>query len=98
MLLLFIAVCFAYLQLCERAKASECPLWFTSQDQDTPLHADLPLNTAVALPIRLESSQKVLLVLSLYMQLYICTTLRYELLCYVYIVRTINNNKALACA
>eukprot|EP00611_Tribonema_gayanum_P020591 TRINITY_DN3780_c0_g1_i1.p1 TRINITY_DN3780_c0_g1~~TRINITY_DN3780_c0_g1_i1.p1 ORF type:complete len:538 (+),score=136.60 TRINITY_DN3780_c0_g1_i1:226-1839(+) len=44
--------------LCERARESECPLWFTSKDHDTPLHADLPLNTAVVLPIRLESMRK----------------------------------------
>ncbi|CAB1104498.1 unnamed protein product [Ectocarpus sp. CCAP 1310/34] len=37
-------------QLCEQARASECPLWFKS----TParkLHPSLPINTAVVLPV-----------------------------------------------
>lgn len=42
--------------LCERAHESECPLWFTGADQDGPLHADLPLTTAIVLPIRLDSN------------------------------------------
>jgi hypothetical protein len=46
-------------QLCVRARENECPLWFTSKDQDTPLHTDLPLSTAVVLPIRLDGSHKV---------------------------------------
>ncbi|CAN0088492.1 unnamed protein product [Ectocarpus sp. 6 AP-2014] len=39
-------------QLCEQARASECPLWFKS----TParkLHPSLPINTAVVLPVHL---------------------------------------------
>lgn len=42
----------SFLQLCEQAKTSECPLWFTST-ATKKLHPSLPLNTAVVLPVRL---------------------------------------------
>ena len=41
-------------QLCEQARASECPLWFTSTAV-RKLHPSLPLNTAVVLPVHLDS-------------------------------------------
>lgn len=42
------------LQLCEQARASECPLWFTSTAMKK-LHPSLPINTAVVLPVRLHT-------------------------------------------
>ncbi|CAN0063883.1 unnamed protein product [Pylaiella littoralis] len=39
-------------QLCEQARASECPLWFVST-ATKKLHPSLPLNTAVVLPVYL---------------------------------------------
>lgn len=42
------------LQLCEQARASECPLWFTSTSTKK-LHPSLPLNTAVVLPVHLHA-------------------------------------------
>eukprot|EP00903_Cladosiphon_okamuranus_P011855 g11137.t1 len=41
-------------QLCEQARASECPLWFTST-ATKKLHPSLPLNTAVVLPVHLHA-------------------------------------------
>lgn len=41
-------------QLCEQARASECPLWFTSTAV-RKLHPSLPLNTAVVLPVHLDT-------------------------------------------
>eukprot|EP00752_Nemacystus_decipiens_P007986 g7135.t1 len=41
-------------QLCEQARASECPLWFTST-ATKKLHPSLPLNTAVVLPVHLDA-------------------------------------------
>lgn len=41
-------------QLVDKARNEEDLLWYTSTNPDTPLHVDLPLNTAVALPISLD--------------------------------------------
>lgn len=40
--------------MCEQAKASECPLWFTSTPS-RKLHPSLPINTAVALPVHIDT-------------------------------------------
>jgi hypothetical protein len=37
---------------------NEKPLWFTSTHPNTPLHDDLPLNTAVAIPLTLDALHK----------------------------------------
>lgn len=42
-------------QLVDKARNEEDLLWYTSTNPDTPLHVDLPLNTAVALPISLDA-------------------------------------------
>ncbi|CAM9205077.1 unnamed protein product [Choristocarpus tenellus] len=42
----------------QQARMAEDILWFTSEHPNTPLHPDLPLNTAVALPISLDAHLK----------------------------------------
>jgi hypothetical protein len=37
---------------------NEKPLWFTITHPNTPLHDDLPLNTAVAIPLTLDALHK----------------------------------------
>ncbi|CAM9415839.1 unnamed protein product [Discosporangium mesarthrocarpum] len=44
--------------LVKQARQAEGLRWFTSEHPDTPLHEDLPLNTAVALPISLDAFHK----------------------------------------
>lgn len=41
-------------QLVDEARKEEDLLWYTSTNPSTPLHPDLPLNTAVALPVSLD--------------------------------------------
>lgn len=42
------------MQLCEQARESECPLWFTST-ATKKLHPSLPINTAVVLPVHVNT-------------------------------------------
>ncbi|KAG5177205.1 Serine/threonine-protein kinase CTR1 [Tribonema minus] len=44
--------------LVKQARQNEAPLWFTSSHPDTPMHEDLPLNTAVAIPLSLDATHK----------------------------------------
>ena len=39
------------IQICKRGMTEKMPLWFTSADPDTPLHDEVPINTAVVIPI-----------------------------------------------
>ncbi|CAM9867618.1 unnamed protein product, partial [Sphacelaria rigidula] len=41
--------------LVDKARKEEDVLWYTSTNPDTPLHVDLSLNTAVALPVSLDA-------------------------------------------
>lgn len=51
-------------ELCERSRQNECPLWFISSDEDSPLHTDLPLKSAVTIPVRLRDEECFVIFLS----------------------------------